>query len=93
MNRFCLKLPCPPATLGIVFLALFCAGGFFGIVRSKTPAPARAVAAQEVMVACIQYAPVFAQPTTNRDALTLLVREAAGHGAKIIVLPEAALHG
>lgn len=93
MSRFCPKLPCPPAPLGIVLLALFCVAGFFGIVRSKTPAPARAVITQEVMVACIQYAPVFAQPTTNRDALSLLVREAAGHGAKIIVLPEAALHG
>ncbi len=62
-------------------------------MRSKTPAAAQALVTTEVTVACIQYAPVFAQPTTNRDALTLLIREAAGRGAKIIVLPEAALHG
>jgi predicted amidohydrolase len=93
MKRCCPKSSCQSSIGGIVFLALFCAGGFFGIVRSKTPAAAQALVTTEVTVACIQYAPVFAQPTTNRDALTLLIREAAGRGAKIIVLPEAALHG
>ena len=46
-----------------------------------------------VKVAAIQYAPLFGQVTTNREALEALVREAAENGAKIIVLPEAAIPG
>ena len=46
-----------------------------------------------VRVAAVQFISQWAKPTENRKALEPLVREAAGHGAKIVVLPEAAISG
>jgi len=46
-----------------------------------------------VRVAAVQFISQWAKPAENRKALEPLVREAAGHGAKIVVLPEAAISG
>ncbi|MHC4621625.1 MAG: carbon-nitrogen hydrolase family protein [Planctomycetota bacterium] len=43
--------------------------------------------------AAIQALSKMGQPPANREHLEKLVREAAGHGAKVIVLPEAAITG
>ena len=49
--------------------------------------------AKTVRVAAVQFVSEFGQPAENRKGLEPLVREAAKNGAKIIVLPEAAIPG
>jgi predicted amidohydrolase len=44
-----------------------------------------------VRVAAVQFISEWAKPAENRKALEPLVREAAKHGAKIVVLPETAI--
>lgn len=44
-----------------------------------------------VRVAAVQFISLWAKPAENRKALEPLVREAAGNGAKIVVLPETAV--
>ncbi|MBI1849398.1 MAG: carbon-nitrogen hydrolase family protein, partial [Planctomycetes bacterium] len=57
-------------------------------------APARDSArAREVVVAAVQCSSTFGDVEGNRRKLTALVEEAAAHGAKIVVLPEAAITG
>ena len=46
-----------------------------------------------VRTAAIQFRSQFGRPAENRARLTRAVREAAGHGARIVVLPEAAISG
>ena len=46
-----------------------------------------------VRVAAVQFISQWAKPAENRKALEPLVREAAKHGAKIVVLPETAIPG
>src|SRR4051812_45817142 len=46
-----------------------------------------------VRVAAVQCSSDLGEVAANRDKLTKLVEEAAGHGAKIIVLPEASITG
>jgi len=45
------------------------------------------------MVACVQCSSDLGAVDANRKKLTALIEEAAGHGAKIIVLPEACITG
>lgn len=47
--------------------------------------------AKTVRVAAIQFVSRWARPAENREGLAALVREAAKNGAKIVVLPEAAI--
>ena len=53
--------------------------------------PSPATRPTTVRVAAIQFISRWAMPQANRTALEPLVREAAGHGARIIVLPETAI--
>jgi len=46
-----------------------------------------------VKVACVQFSSDLGDVGGNGKKLAALVEEAAGHGAKIIVLPEAAISG
>jgi predicted amidohydrolase len=46
---------------------------------------------EKVRVAAIQFISRWANPDENRKAIEPLVRQAAGHGAKIVVLPETAI--
>src|SRR5436305_1034625 len=55
--------------------------------------PARERRPRTVMVAAVQCSSVLGDVAGNRRKLTALVREAATHGAKIIVLPETAVTG
>ncbi len=48
---------------------------------------------QTVKVAAVQCSSILGDVEGNRKKLTALVSEAAGEGAKIIVLPEAAITG
>src|SRR5919204_112817 len=58
------------------------------------PRPAgEAARPRAVKVAAVQCSSVLGDVDGNRRKLTALVREAAGRGAKIIVLPEAAVTG
>lgn len=57
---------------------------------------AMCIAAEEnrpktVRVAAIQFVSRWAKPAENRQGLEVLIREAAKNGAKIVVLPEAAI--
>jgi len=61
------------------------------IMAQEAAAPP--TADKRVVVAAVQCPSAFGDPTANRSRLCGLVREAAGHGAKIIVLPEAAISG
>lgn len=62
---------------------------------SSVAAPAEKVASpvRSVRVAAIQFISQWARPAENRKGLERLVRQAARHGAKIVVLPEAAIPG
>lgn len=62
----------------------------FASCRSKETAPA---SARTVKVAAIQCSSDLGAVTRNRAKLTALVEEAARNGAKIVVLPEAAVTG
>jgi predicted amidohydrolase len=55
--------------------------------------PAEAPKPMTVKVAAVQCSSVLGDVDGNRKKLTALVKEAAGEGAKIIVLPEAAVTG
>ena len=55
--------------------------------------PASSASNATVKVAAIQFISTFGEPATNRRGLETLIREAAGDGAKIIVLPETAISG
>jgi predicted amidohydrolase len=57
------------------------------------PDPGQPTPARTVKVAAIQFESAFAQSDRNRQRLEPLVRQAARHGAKIIVLPETAIAG
>jgi len=50
-------------------------------------------AVKTVRVAAVQFVSEFGKPAENRKQIEPLVREAAGHGAKIVVLPETAIAG
>jgi hypothetical protein len=50
-------------------------------------------AAKTVRVAAVQFVSEFGKPAENSKGLESLAREAAQNGAKIIVLPEAAIPG
>jgi predicted amidohydrolase len=65
--------------------ALFVAG--LALAPRSPQAPAK------VRAAAVQFVSRWASPAENRKALALLVREAARNGAKIVVLPEAAITG
>jgi predicted amidohydrolase len=65
------------------------------LVGRSTPSLAGEVTnpATTVRVAAIQFVSRWARPSENRKELERLIREAAEHGAKIVVLPEAAIPG
>jgi predicted amidohydrolase len=73
-------------TIGLLVMAT--SGPWLG-----SGAAAAKPAAAKVKVAAIQCSSDFGAIEKNRDKLTQLVREAAASGAKIIVLPEAAITG
>jgi len=50
-------------------------------------------AAQTVRVAAVQFISQWGKPAENRKGLEPLVRQAAKHGARIVVLPETAITG
>ncbi|MFH1707448.1 MAG: nitrilase-related carbon-nitrogen hydrolase [Planctomycetota bacterium] len=54
------------------------------------PVPTRETTAR---VAAIQFVSAFGKPAENRRGLEKLIRQAAGGGARIVVLPEAAISG
>ena len=56
------------------------------------PAPT-ATRPASVQVAAIQFRTKFGDPVDNRKRLEPYIRTAAGHGAKIVVLPETAITG
>ncbi|GAA5478475.1 carbon-nitrogen hydrolase family protein [Haloferula helveola] len=61
---------------------------------SRLPFPTSRLSGRtSVRVATIQYAPQFANPIANRRQLVPLIREAAEGGARIVVVPEAAITG
>jgi predicted amidohydrolase len=60
---------------------------------AATPATRPAARPLKVKVAAVQCPSDLGDVKGNRDRLTKLVEEAAGEGAKIIVLPEAAITG
>jgi predicted amidohydrolase len=60
---------------------------------SADEASAARDSARTVKVAAIQCSSEFGAVETNRQKLASLVREAAANGAKIVVLPEAAITG
>src|SRR4029079_15269993 len=74
--------------LTIGFLVMATSGPWLG-----SGAAAAKPDAAEVKGAAIQCSSEFGAIEKNRDKLTQLVREAAASGAKIIVLPEAAITG
>ncbi|HEY8749048.1 MAG TPA: carbon-nitrogen hydrolase family protein [Tepidisphaeraceae bacterium] len=76
----------------IAIIITFILGAGTTPVRSFAAAPATTRPAT-VMVAAIQCSSDLGELAANRAKLTKLVEEAAGHGAKIIVLPEAAVTG
>ena len=64
------------------------------VPRPARPAEAgREGAPRTVRVAAVQIASQLGKPAANRKRLEARVREAAKHGAKIVVLPETAIHG
>jgi predicted amidohydrolase len=70
------------------------AAGAFARDAQAAPAPVPVPASPAtVKVAAIQCSSDLGEVETNRKKLTALVEEAAQHGAKIIVLPEAAITG
>ena len=65
-------------------------------VATLPPAPAAEPAAAtqgKVKVAAVQFMSEFGAPELNRRRLETYVRQAAAHGAKIVVLPETAITG
>lgn len=78
-----------------MLLVMVCAAG---PATTATPAPTSAASAPAsapatVRVAAIQFVSEFGQPEQNRQRLAPLIRQAAGQGAKIVVLPETAITG
>jgi len=55
--------------------------------------PATPKAERTVKVAAVQFISQYGQPEHNRKRLEGYIREAAGNGAKIVVLPEVAIPG
>ena len=61
--------------------------------QASRPAAATQPAPRTVKVAAVQFLSKMGDPAQNRPRLARMVREAAGNGAKIVVLPEAAIAG
>ncbi|MHC5054164.1 MAG: carbon-nitrogen hydrolase family protein [Planctomycetota bacterium] len=83
-----------PVVPFVVFLGLLCARSAW--MASRTPQPrdaSRADARSTVRVAAIQFHSVMGDPVVNRERVAPLIERAAEGGAKIIVLPEAAVPG
>lgn len=76
-----------------VGVALFVARVGRTTAAARVPDAANPSAAKHVKVAAIQCSSDLGAVDANRQKLTKLVEEAAGNGAKIIVLPEAAITG
>jgi predicted amidohydrolase/lysophospholipase L1-like esterase len=74
----------------VIFLGLLCARSAW--LSSRRPMP-RAGDGATVRVAAIQFHSVMGAPAVNRERLVPLIELAAGGGAKIVVLPEAAVTG
>src|SRR3954470_17841020 len=62
-------------------------------VVALAPTSRASEAPKKVKVAAVQCSSDLGEVEANRKKLTALVEEAAQHGAKIIVLPEAAITG
>jgi predicted amidohydrolase len=78
----------------LVLLLLVGLGAAAPAGSKAEPAPrTRAAAPATVTVAAVQFQSAMGDPEGNRKRLEPLIREAAGHGAKIIVLPEMAITG
>ncbi|MHC4248927.1 MAG: carbon-nitrogen hydrolase family protein [Planctomycetota bacterium] len=78
----------------VVFLGLLCARSAW--LASRTPLPrdaSRAGEGSSVRVAAIQFHSVMGDPAVNRERMVHLIERAAEGGAKIVVLPEAAVPG
>jgi predicted amidohydrolase len=73
------------------FVQLLAIIAALAVVPASVVAPT--AAPDTVRVAAVQFISQFGKPAENRKGLEPLVREAAGHGAKIVVLPEAAIPG
>src|SRR5262245_5260390 len=71
--------------LSSILIGLLCTVTVFGAEPTTRPAT--------VKVAAIQCSSDLGAIEANREKLTKLIEEAAGNGAKIIVLPEAAVTG
>ena len=54
--------------------------------RRRLKAPRKL--AKNVTVACCQLTPAFGDPAANRELAADAVRDAAGQGARVVVLPE-----
>lgn len=75
----------PRAAVAAVLVALLGCLLETGTVRAED------LAGSTVRVAAIQFVSRWARPDENRKELAALVRQAAGGGAKIVVLPETAI--
>lgn len=91
MSKGC--LPAVSTLAGV--LALVALGCSKADQPGPTPAPVTQPATRpaRVKVAAIQFMSEFGRPAENRKRLEPYVREAARHGAKIIVLPETCIPG
>jgi predicted amidohydrolase len=76
------------ATRRLALAALLLA--WFGSVGSASDAP---VTPRTVKVAAVQCSSDLGEVAANTRKLTALIKEAAGNGARIVVLPEAAITG
>src|SRR5262245_55739744 len=89
-HRIWFALPVAAALAVVLSVILNGAGS---VVRSQPPAAPKADRPQTVKVAAIQCSSGLGDAEANRKKLTALIKEAAGEGAKIIVLPETAITG
>ncbi len=73
----------------LLALAVIAVVGFSATVSGQAPP----TSTKTVKVAAIQCPSDLGKVAANTNKLTTLIKEAAGHGAKIVVLPEAAITG
>ena len=82
-----------PVAGALAVLLLVGVRGPEGQLRSQPPATPKSERPRPVKVAAVQCSSGLGEVEANRKKLAALVKEAAGAGAKIIVLPETAVTG